>query len=387
MFEEFLTPLHLSAVIDPKKLHDSQWGKHIRINTDGIEDLTDIDIALIGVYEDRGSLRNTGCADAPDAIRHHLYQLYRQHYDLRVADLGNIVRGVTLRDTYVAVSKLCAELMRMKIVPIIIGGSHDLTYAQYRSYQELEEIINVAVVDSFIDIRENEQEITSDNYLMRLMMHQPNYLFNYSHIAHQTHFIPPATLETLDKLHFDLYRLGKLFDGIMDMEPVLRGTNMLSIDISSVRYSDAPGNRNATPNGLRGEDLCQLARFAGLSEQISSFGIYEVNPHVDDREQTVQLAAQAIWYFVDGYYSRRKEQPRDNDESFTKYIVHFRENHYEMTFWKSQKSNMWWMEVPVGGRGRIRRKNKVFPCAYEDYQLACKEEIPERWLKAYQKLS
>lgn len=387
MFEEFLTPLNLSSFIDVKYLHESQWGKQIRFNTEGIEDLIGIDLAIIGVMEDRGSLRNSGCAEAPDAVRHHLYKLYKQRYEINIADLGNIIRGVTMRDTYVALSKLVAELLRMKIVPIIIGGSHDLTYAQYGGYQELEEIINVAVVDSFIDIRENEPEINSDNYLMRLMMHQPNYLFNYSHIAYQTHFAPPHTLETLDKLHFDLYRLGKLFDGTVEMEPVLRSTNMLSFDISAVRYSDAPGNRNATPNGLRGEDACQIARYAGLSEQMTSFGLYEINPMVDDREQTVQLAAQMVWYFADGFYSRRKEQPRDNDESFTKYIIHFRQNHYEMTFWKSVKSDMWWMEVPVGGRGRIRRKNKVLPCSYEDYQMASREELPERWLKAYHKLS
>ena len=58
-----------------------------------------------------------------------------------------------------------------------------------------------------------------------------------------------------------------------------------------------------------------------------------------------------------------------------------------MTFWKSIKSDMWWMEVPVGGRGRVRRKNKVLPCSYDDYQLACKEELPERWLKAFHKFS
>ena len=188
MFEEFLTPLDLSSFIDDKNLHNTQWGKQVRFNTEGIEDLIGIDIAIIGVMEDRGSLRNSGCAEAPDAVRHHLYKLYKQHYDLNIADLGNIVRGVTVRDSYVALSKLVAELLRMKIVPIIIGGSHDLTYAQYGGYQELEEIINLAVVDSYIDIKENEPEITSDNFLMRVMMHQPNYLFNYSHIAYQTHF-------------------------------------------------------------------------------------------------------------------------------------------------------------------------------------------------------
>jgi arginase family enzyme len=387
MFEEFLSPLKVTDFIDVEALHEKQWGRFIHFNENGVDDLTGIDIAIIGVMEDRGSTRNRGCAAAPNNVRHYLYQLYRQEYTLQIADIGNIQRGETVRDTYVAVSKLVSELLRMKIIPVIIGGSHDLTYGQFGGYQELEEIINLTVADSFIDIRENENEITSDNFLLRILTHQPNYLFNYSHIAYQTHFTPTLTIETLDKLHFDCYRLGKLSDNLIEMEPVLRNTHAFSFDISAVRFSDAPGNHNATPNGLRGEQACQLARFAGLSEQLTSFGIYEINPESDIREQTIQLSAQMIWYFVDGYYNRKSELPKDNDERFTKYIVHFKDNQYEMIFWKSAKSDMWWMEVPQGGSPRINRRPQIVPCTYDDYQLACKEELPERWLKAYHKLS
>lgn len=387
MFEEFLSPLRISDFIDIESLHTHQWGRHILFNRNGIDDLEGVDIAIFGVMEDRASVRNRGCDKAPDFVRHHLYQLYKQDYPIKIADIGNISKGETVRDTYVAVSKLVAELLSMKIVPVIIGGSHDLTYGQYGGYQELEEIINLTIADSFIDIRENEPEITSDNFLLRVLTHTPNYLFNYSHIAYQTHFTPPLTVETLDKLHFDCYRLGKLTNGLEEMEPVLRNTHTFSFDISAVRYSDAPGNRNATPNGITGEQACQLARYAGLSEQLTSFGIYEINPELDTREQTVQLAAQMIWYFADGFYNRKSERPIENDEHFLKYTVHFKDNQYDMTFWKSQKTDMWWMEVPVGGAPKINRRNRIMPCTYDDYQQACKEELPERWLKAYHKLS
>jgi len=387
MLEEFLTPLKLETIINRDTLSNDQLGNCFRLHETIAPDLMDTDIAIIGVNDDRGSLKNRGSAQAPDKIRKHLYQLFRGHSHMRIADLGNLERGATLRDTYVALSKIVTEILHNKVVPIIIGGGHDLTYGHYGGYQEMGKMINVSVIDNMIDIRENEDEINSDNYLINLLTHQPNYLFNYSQIGYQTHFTSELTIETLDKLHFDLYRLGKVRDNIKDMEPIMRDTDMLSFDMSAIRYSDAPGNLNATPNGISGEEACQIARYAGLSDKLSSFGLYEVNPLHDVREQTQQLAAQMIWYFIDGFYNRKKIIPKDADQDFTKYIVHFRDNSYEMVFWKSLRNDMWWMEVPSGSKSKRPNKKHLIPCSYEDYQNACKEELPERWLKTYEKLS
>lgn len=120
---------------------------------------------------------------------------------------------------------------------------------------------------------------------------------------------------------------------------------------------------------------------------MTSFGLYEVNPVADNRDQTVQLAAQMIWYFVDGYYNRRKLQPAEDNRDFTKYLVHFKDTNFEMVFWKNVKTDMWWMEVPSGHKSKRPDKKHLIPCSYEDYQLACREELPERWLKTHEKLS
>jgi formiminoglutamase len=274
-----------------------------------------------------------------------------------------------------------------KCVPIVIGGGHDLTYGHYGGYQETGKMINLAVVDSMIDIRENEEEIDADNFLITLLTHQPNFLFNYSHVGYQTHFASPLTVDTLDKLHFDMIRLGKVRENIREIEPLMRDTDMLSFDMSAVRFSDASGNKNATPNGLTGEDACQIARYAGLSDKLTSFGLYEVNPTCDTRDQTTQLAAQMLWYFVDGYYNRRKLMPADENRDFTKYLVHFKDTNFEMVFWKNVKTDMGWRDVPSGHKRKRPEKKHLIPCSYEDYQLACREELPERWLKTHEKLS
>lgn len=387
MLDEFLSPVKVQEIVDLNTLGPEQIGNLLMIHETVVPDITGMHMAIIGVKDDRGSARNKGCAKAPDAVRKQLYQMYMPHKHLKIVDLGNLDKGAKPRDTYVALSKIVNELFQYKIVPIIIGGSHDLCYGQYGGYQEFGKMINVSVVDSFIDIRENEEEINADNFLINLLTHQPNYLFNYSQLAYQVHYASPMTIDTLDKLHFDMYRLGKLRENIHTVEPLMRDTDMLSIDISAVRYSDAPGNGNATPNGLTGEDICQIARYAGLSERLTSFGIYEINPVLDARQQTVMLASQMIWYFMEGFANRKKLIPKENDADFTKFIVHMTEQNYELVFWKNIKYDVWWMEVPAGHKSKRPNKKHLIPCTYEDYQQACREELPERWLKTHEKLS
>jgi hypothetical protein len=193
-------------------------------------------------------------------------------------------------------------------------------------------------------------------------------------------------VELIDKLNLDSFRLGKVKMNIHDMEPVMRGSNLLSLDLSAVRFADAAGHGKATPNGLFAEEICQLARYAGESEQVDSFGLYGCNPSLDSRNQTAQLSAQIIWYFIDGFYNRKNDFPKEGDAGYLKYTIHFKENQYEMNFWKSKKTDRWWMEVPTGGK-RNKKKFHIIPCTYEDYQMACTEELPDRWIKTYQKLS
>ncbi len=387
MLDEFLSSLSVQDIVDRDALSPDQMANCILIHETVVPDIMGAHIAIIGIKDDRGSVRNKGCAKAPDAIRKQLYQMYMPHKHLKIVDLGNLEKGAKPRDTYVALSKIVTELFQHKIVPIIIGGSHDVSYGQYGGYQEFGKMINVAVVDSFIDIRENEEQINADNFLINLLTHQPNFLFNYSQLAYQVHYASPMTIDTLDKLYFDMYRLGKLRENIHAVEPLMRDTDMVSFDISAVRFSDAPGNGNATPNGLTGEDACQIARYAGLSDRLSSFGLYEVNPVMDNRNQTLMLASQMIWYFMEGFANRKKLIPKDNDADFTKFIVHLAEHNYELVFWKNVKHDIWWMEVPAGHKSKRPNKKHLIPCTYDDYQQACREELPERWLKTHEKLS
>ena len=386
MFEDFLSPLDVEAILEGYELHENHLGNHILINEGEIPELDGIQLAIIGVNEDRKSINNEGCSSAPDLVRKFLYRLDKSDHPVKIADLGNIKAGASVSDTYVAVGKIVSELISKKVLPIIIGGGHDITYGQYLGYVNNEQIINMAVIDETIDIYKRHEEIDSESFLYRIFTETPNYLFNFSQIGYQSYFVSPEDIETLEKLYFDFYRLGKIRENFEEVEPIIRDADLFSFDISAVRQSDAPAKKKATPNGFFGEEACRITRYAGITDKITSFGIYEINPEFDNNFQTTQLAAQMIWYFIDGFYNRTNEYPIVSEKEFTKYMVNFKDNDHELVFWKSRKSGRWWMQVPTG-ESRKYERHQLVPCSYADYTAACTEEIPERWLRAYEKIN
>ncbi|HEY6083193.1 MAG TPA: arginase family protein, partial [Chitinophagaceae bacterium] len=202
---------------------------------------------------------------------------------------------------------------------------------------------------------------------------QPNFLRHYNHIGFQSYFTHPRMLETLDKLRFDCYRLGKVRENLDEIEPVLRNSDMLSFDISAIKPSDAPAHA-VSPNGFTGDEACALVRYAGMGSHLSSFGIYEYHPEQDRADLTAKQIAQMIWYFLDGKAMHKREALLNDKEAFLEFHVAFTD--VETTFLKSKKTARWWMQLPNG---------QFIPCAYADYLLASNNEIPERWLRAQER--
>ncbi len=367
----------------------TRLGNIISIFTEanGFPDYASFDIALIGVKDDRNAVNNEGCGLAPDVIRKFFYNLNPGPHPNKLVDLGNIKTGFAVSDTYFVLSSVIAELISQNVIPVILGGSQDLTYANYQAYQNLGQIINIVAIDPMFDLGRSEQELGAQSYLSSIILHQPNYLFNYANIGYQTYFIDQDALKLMRNLFFDTYRLGIVHENLEEVEPIVRNADMLSFDISAIRNSDAPGNGNATPNGFYGEEACQIIRYAGLSDKLTSIGFYEVNPRFDKTGQTSHLVAQMIWYFIDGYYCRANDFPFKREEDYIKYRVSISDHREEIVFYKSKKTDRWWMEIPLPVEQRIKyERHYLVPCSYKDYQTACENDIPDRWWMVYQKL-
>ncbi|MBU0488222.1 MAG: formimidoylglutamase [Bacteroidetes bacterium] len=370
-------------------IYRNSIGTKIRTySSDGdFPDMEGIDIALIGVREERACVRNEGTSLAPDYVRKHLYRLFEGPYNMKVADLGNVKRGERLEDTYFAIKTIVSDLIQANIIPIIIGGSQDLTYATYLAYENIGQIINIVSVDYAFDLGKSENEMSSRSYLSRIILHQPNFLFNYTNVGYQTYFVDQEAISLMEKLYFDAYRLGVVRSDMEEVEPIVRNADMLTFDVSAIRQSDAPGNGNASPNGFYGEEACQITRYAGISDKLSCIGFFETNPIFDQHEQTSHLVAQMIWYFLEGFYNRKKDFPLRDKDDFLKYRVSISNHKHEIVFYKSKKSDRWWMEVPFSDEMSKYERHHLVPCSYKDYEAAINEEMPDRWWQFYQKLT
>lgn len=328
------------------------------------------DIVLLGC--DAGG--NGRYAGAADAVREKLYEMYAWHPAVQIRDIGNIREGATEADTRAALRTVLNELHRAGKTVVLIGGGHDLKLEQYDPFRKNQEIITATTTDMLVDLEEQEM-ITEKSYLMDLLTSQPNFIRHYNHIGFQSYYVQPKMLESLDKLRFDFYRLGKVREQMEEMEPVLRHTHLYSFDMNAVRFSDAPANIHGSPNGFTGDEACLLTRYAGMGSMLSSFGLYGYDPRADVHGMTAALAAQMIWYFVDGFYVRSYEAQLQEKESFLTFYVTMEEQ--ETVFMKSKKTGRWWMQIP---------DEKWIPCSYQDYKMATENQLPERWLREQERL-
>jgi arginase family enzyme len=355
-------------------------------NEDEFPDLEGVDLALIGVKEERGAVDNKGCADGVDYIRKALYPLFNHWPQLHIVDLGNIRIGKDLNDTYYAVSQVLTELMKNKTVPIIIGAGQDLTYTMYQVYEPTGKLINIAAVDPMFDIGNDKETLNSHSYLSHIILHQPNFLFNFTNIGYQSYYVDIENIELMKQLFFDAYRLGNIKQNIELTEPLIRNANLLSFDISAIRAADAPGVKNASPNGFNGEEACRMTRYAGLSYKLSSIGFFEYNPHYDINSRTANLIAEMIWYFIEGFANRQDDVPTLESTDFKRYNVQIGDSQ-DVVFLCHKTTGKWWMDMSFLQNDDQRYERHHFiPCSKEDYDQAMHNELPDKWWQFYQKL-
>jgi len=377
---DFLKPVDDVILQFIDSLSSQELGSKVVFHTEHqFPDISKINIAIVGVIEDR---RNINIVNAVNlsAVRKKLYATFPGNWDASIADLGDILSGDSVEDTYFALKKVTSTLIKNKVIPIVIGGSQDLTYALYRAYDDLEQMVNLVSVDNRFDFGKENETISASSYLTKIIIDEPNNLFNYCNIGYQTYYNSQEEIDLIEKLFFDAYRLGEISNNIALAEPVFRDADLISFDLNSVKSSDSGNMISFEPNGFNGKEICSLSRYAGISDKVSAFGIFNHNSTVAESV----LITQIIWYFIEGYHYRSKEYPFGSRANYLKYIVPL-ENE-ELVFYKSDKTDRWWIEIPyaVEGSNKLKR-NTLLPCSYEEYLCACNQELPERWWKAQRK--
>jgi len=331
--------------------------------------LKDFSIALIGISDERNSL-NHGVERSADAIRSEFYSLHSGEIQTSIIDLGNIKKGKTVIDTYRALQDVILFVIEQKVLPIVFGSSQDMMLPIARSIRAFSNPFNITIIDNKVDVGKHN----AFNNLSTLdFINNEIKPFKITHIGSQSYLNPHNELQFFHDNYLPLVRLGKIRDNITSSESSMRDSQLIVFDISAIRFCDAPGNTFASPNGITSEDSCQLAKYAGISDESLCFFICEHNPTLDNRNQTANLCAQIIWHFIEGFINRKDDLPSRDTKGMKKFVVSSEQFGFNIDFYQSKKTNRWWIDVPHNQEN----STNIIPCDYDDYLQACQENIPD----------
>ena len=381
---DVLTPVNadILAFKDQKSPHCIENTISIHTQEEGIPDLKNKKLAIIGVLENRNTPNENDFINI-DGFRKSFYNLFPGHWHLDLVDLGDIKPGHTFKDTCFALKSVLSFLYQKHIIPVIIGGTQALTYVQYRAFDDVKRMVNLVNIDSRFDMGNFNQDINSSNFVSHCVLEQPYNLFNYTTIGYQTFYNSQEEIELMEQLSFEAYRLGEATDNLQFSEPLLRDANIVSIDASSIQSTELSKKENGSANGFYGREICALTRYAGISEKVSSFSCCEFNLNTHQNAAS-NLLAQMIWYFIEGVNFRVQEDFSLDTKYYQKFSVLLEEK--ELIFFKSLKTQRWWLEIPffLNVNNKLK-KQALLPCTWQDYEAAMKGKLPERWLKAIKK--
>jgi formiminoglutamase len=381
----FFEPVLHNDFSDSSYLNDTEsMGNVISINyaNNPLQHDVKTEIAIFTVNPPNNT--NVEVNDAPKKIREEFYRLVKISSGIKITDFGNLRTGKNLNETLFAVQEVCALFFQQNIKVLIVGGPKSITSGVFRALKEFENNINFLSIDPKIDWFPE----TSNNVglLSNIARNESAHLYNIACIAYQSYLVQPLQLKALKENHFEHYRLGELRNDFTNVEPAFRDADLVSFSISALRMGDAPAQADGSPNGLYSDEACRLARYAGISDRVKAFGIYDVDEKYDNRKQTSKLAAQIIWYYLEGYKNRQHDYPDDQKDNCTKYVVHIDEIDFPIVFLKNNHSNRWWIEVIAMGKEVKPSESLLVSCTETDYQTACQNEIPDRWWLNFKKM-
>ena len=380
---ELLIPVEEQSQLAMSLLPDQILGKNISLHTaaEGLPELSGLSVALIGLEENRNSYFPNIHFELA-AFRKYFYELFPGNWNIKIADLGDLPNGKTVEDTYFALKEIVSHLRQMNIIPLIIGGSHDLIYPLYESYQELNQLVNIVSVDRSFDFSQEDELISGRSYMSKIIMNHPNLLNSYTNLGYQSYYCAQEERDLIEKLFFDAIRLGNVLDHVEQTEPFFRDADIVGFDMKCLSWDATSDKHHGTPNGIDSRSICSLARYAGISDRVAIFGIFEL----PSTQIFLQLLAQTIWYFLEGVNYRFGEYPVAVGVDFTSYTVEM--THQTIRFFKSEKSNRWWMEITNDFIVNNKLKTStLLPCTEEDYREALNNKLPEKWLNALKRLN
>jgi hypothetical protein len=259
-------------------LNENQFGTQVTVHTDEFPDLSNCQVAIVGL------------GPFAKAVRQELYHMNWSFRNLKIADIGNIANP-----TPEVVRPVLDELHRAGVLPIIIGGCSKTLQQQVFAHS-----CNNRIHPLFVDERIAFGKILQRSYLNGIVENENLDFRAMTIMAYQRHNSDPSIITKNTTINVNALRLGQLKSSHASMEPYIRDCSSLSFSLNAMKKAEAPIKSGSNPSGLKSEEACQISRYAGLNEQMSSFMVYDFDSEAENCTQTATLIAQMIWYFLDG---------------------------------------------------------------------------------------
>jgi arginase family enzyme len=333
------------------------------------------ELALFSIPFFNGAWKNSK-TNSTEKIREELYQLSAIDKKMKIADFGQLKKTRGQKGVFLALRDIVEYFTELNIVTVIIGGSQDLTVGISEAFKN-EPYFSLTSVDSVLDVKKGREAFSSASFLSRVFQKNPQ-LFQFNLVGYQSHMVPSELFLKTRGVGTHI-RLGLLHENLLEAEPVFRNTDVLSFDVGVLKSSEIPGSNVKNPNGLYAEEACQLAKYAGMSNKLKVFGIFEPDWNKDNNEITFKLFAQIIWYFLEGF-NNRIHRENEMPENLLMYKVEVKEMDNPLVFYKSAETGRLWFEI-----GPLKGEKILIACSEKEYKEAATDEIPEIWLKYIQK--
>lgn len=369
MINGYLCPLSEDLIEFKSNLSRGTLGSNITLYNSEKTDYSSIDIAIVGLNEYRNSDEISDEFLNLENFRREFYSLFYGNWSANILDLGDVISGESYSDTYYAVNSIHQDLINQNIVVIFIGGGQDFTFPLYQSLSKKHNKVNISSVDNKFDFGKIKKQFSSSSYMSKIIMDKKNSLNHFCNLGYQTFLNSQEEIDLLNKFNFESHRLGNITENIKIVEPVLRETNLLTVDFKSIKSSELNFVHNYS-NGFESSQFCSVLRYAGMSNSINSVGLFELL----DSSISSALLSQSIWYFIEGYCLRIKEDP--NSSNFKGYTYNVFCEGTNLKFYNSELSQKWWVEFI----NEIETKNisSLLPCNKRDYLMACDGTFSDR---------
>lgn len=273
-------------------------------------------VAFIGFCCDEGVRRNqgrTGAVTAPRFIREACKNFPLIGTHIILADAGDIVcENGDLEEAQDALGKLVAKVREANYLPIVIGGGHEVSWANFLGIypRQKKQEFGIINFDAHFDLREPEAHTGNTSGTGIWQMHnwclEQKHPFHYLAIGIQQYGNTKRLFETADDFgakyflaeEFTNDHLEKLVTAI---NAVIANSDVmqLTIDMDVFAACHAPGVSALSFNGIAPNAMFKrLVRHIIFSGKVCSVDIAELNPKYDIDNRTARLAASIIFDIV-----------------------------------------------------------------------------------------